>query len=653
MKDKRELSEQEIAYICECLKSWEKIPSQYKELIFSEENKKQEYELKYWCKDREQDILNDTWSTPLQKIKTFNFDDEDTELDNIVDHEKTNTRKKYYKSLDKWHNKLIFWDNLWVLKQLLSDDVLQKQIKEKWGIKLIYIDPPFATKQDFKSWDGEKAYSDKIAWAEFIEFLRKRLIFLKELLAEDWSIYIHLDQKKGHYIKIILDEIFSETKFQSELIWNYSWWLRTEKKWNNKHDVIYMYSKTKNFIFNANNVLEDRRISEATKNRLKYKWALIKDWNKGRWDSELALPSDVFYVATINAMSKERQSYPTQKPEELMEKILKASSNEWDIVLDAFAGSWTIIAVAEKLWRKWIWIDCWKLAIYTNIKRLMNLKNKIWNKWETLNPKPFAVYNAWLYDFKIVKSLDWKTYVWFVLVLFQSKIKKHKINWIELDWFIWNSHVKVFNYNHWIKKDLDYWYIDNIHDLIWEKVWDKFYIIAPASHVNFLEDVVKKWNTEYYILRIPYSIINELHKKDFDKVKQPKSEQDVNDTVDAVGFDFIQIPNTKCEYFIENDIAIIKINEFYSRVISKKPLELDNLESLSMVFIDYNYNHEYLKLEEVYYADKLKKNDYKIELNTWKLDSDCMIVYIDIFWNEKREIINLSTFNNQNEWNIY
>ena len=93
----------------------------------------------------------------------------------------------------EWDNKLIFWDNLWILKTLCNDEILQKQIQDNWGVKLIYIDPPFATKSDFKSWAWEKAYWDKVAWSEFIEFIRKRLVLLRSLLADNGSIYVHLD----------------------------------------------------------------------------------------------------------------------------------------------------------------------------------------------------------------------------------------------------------------------------------------------------------------------------------------------------------------------------------------------------------------------------------------------------------------------------
>jgi site-specific DNA-methyltransferase (adenine-specific)/adenine-specific DNA-methyltransferase len=124
---------------------------------------------------------------------------------------------------------------------------------------------------------------------------------------------------------------------------------------------------------------------------------------------------------------------------------------------------------------------------------------------------------------------------------------------------------------------------------------------------------------------------------------QPISEDDVNNTVDSVWFDFIQIPTVELEYN-KSDYSIT-IKTFKSKTISKKPIQMENLESLAMVIVDYEYNWEYINYEEVLYAKDLKKQDYKFKLDKNRLNEDCMIIYIDIFWNEKREIINKNSFN--------
>ncbi len=151
--------------IIEILKSGEELPLDYKQTLFPPEKK--EYELVYTGKEREEDILANTMAVLLQPIKTFG------------------------KNGKGWTNKLIFGDNLQVMKKLLDDPEVKGQVK------LIYIDPPFATKQEFRGSKDQKAYQDKIAGAKFIEFLRRRLVFLRELLADDGSIYVHLDQGKG------------------------------------------------------------------------------------------------------------------------------------------------------------------------------------------------------------------------------------------------------------------------------------------------------------------------------------------------------------------------------------------------------------------------------------------------------------------------
>jgi DNA modification methylase len=645
----KKIIESDIKYICDRLKNWETIPVKYKEAIFWKEIEKKEYELKYSVKEREEDIIANTYASPLQKVKTFHSDE-------IIEHNNFIREPETKYKFKGWYNKLIFWDNLQVLKELLTNELLQKQIQENWWIKLIYIDPPFATKSDFSAWQGEKAYSDKVAWAEFIEFIRKRLVLMKELLADDWSIYVHLDWKKLHYIKVVMDEIFWEDKFMNEIIWHYQAWTAPKKGFAKKHDsiLVYVKSKDKNIFNPIRLIIKDESI-----------YPLIdKDWRKYRmsWNNNATkyyadawrkaddmwtwLDRKENNIWQVFHALPEKLNYPTQKPEKLLERIIKASSNKWDIVLDAFSWSGTTIAVAEKLGRKWIGIDWWKLSIYTIQNRLMNLKEEIWNKWKDLKPKQFAVYNAWLYDFKILKNLDWDSFVWFTLSLFWAKQEKHNIDWIPFDWKLNMQYVQVFDYNHWREWiALDRSYLENLNEKIWTKIWKRIYIIAPATKIDWImEDVVNINWREYFLLRVPYSILKELYTKEFEKIKQPTSEDDVNNTVEAVWFDFIRVPKIKVEYSLKWNKAEIKINTFESKVISKKKLDFKNLETLSTVIIDYEYNWEYLSFEKVLFADKIKKNNYIIEIDKTRLNKKCMIVYIDIFWNEKKEIITLENF---------
>ena len=311
-------------------------------------------------------------------------------------------KEKYGEMKDDWINKIFWGDNLQVMSHML------KEYRGK--IDLIYIDPPFDSKADYKktiklkgqkiqndnnSFE-EKQYGDIWTNDEYLQFMYERIILLKELLSDKGSVYLHCDYHKNYLLRSILDEIFGANNFRAEIIWQYSWGMRTEECWNKKHDVILMYSKGDNITFNANEVLEERKMSEATKNRLKYAGALIKDGNK-RGDSELALPSDVWYIATINGMASERENYPTQKPEELIEKIIKASSNKGDIVFDCFMGSGTTQAVAMKLGRKFLGADINLGAIQTTTKRLLNIKNNLEKNEDKYTG--FEVYNVNNYDF--------------------------------------------------------------------------------------------------------------------------------------------------------------------------------------------------------------------------------------------------------------
>lgn len=286
-------------------------------------------------------------------------------------------------------NRLVYGDNLLTMQALLAGDPQTGLPSLRGKVDLIYIDPPFDSKADYRTKvklpgvDLQQkptvveqfAYAD--TWEEgtisYLKMIYKRLVLMKELLSSNGCIYVHIDWHVGPYVKTILDDIFGKENFVNEIVWSYSWGIRTDSRWNRKHDTIYMYSKSaENIKFNANEVLEERQVSESTANRLKYKGALIKDGNKGRGDSELALPSDVWYIATINGMAKERLNYATQKPEALLERIIKASSNEGDLVCDFFGGSGTTAAVAERLGRRWITCDIGKPASLVMRKRFID-----------------------------------------------------------------------------------------------------------------------------------------------------------------------------------------------------------------------------------------------------------------------------------------
>lgn len=267
-------------------------------------------------------------------------------------------------------------------------------------VDLVYIDPPFASGADYakkvyvrrnpkvaeaieraeeeldidelKAFE-EKMYGDVWDKEKYLNWMWENLTAIKSVMSETASIYVHLDWHIGHYVKILLDEIFGEDKFRNEIVWWYLWGGRGKTQWNPKHDTIYFYSKSDEWTFNYLDVLDDHNLmTEGSKNRLNYKGAMVTTKSESsEIPDDKVLPSDTWYVATINAMAKEKLDYATQKPEELLEKIIKASSDENMLVADFFGGSGVAAAVAGKLGRRFIHCDIGINSIQTTRDRLV------------------------------------------------------------------------------------------------------------------------------------------------------------------------------------------------------------------------------------------------------------------------------------------
>jgi len=673
----RKLTKYQIDTICELLKEGRPLPEEYRWLLFEG---KQETELIYAGKTRDIDVLTETMAVPLQKVKVFG---------NVRD--------------DEWHNMLIFGDNLQVLKTLLKmkEEGKLKNADGTRGVRLIYIDPPFGT-GDIYGRNNVGAYSAKLMGAKYLEWLRQRVILLRELLSDDGSLYMRIDYHFGHYMKVLLDEIFGRENFRNEIIINrFKRVLRGINRLNVSTDSILYYTKSDFWIFNE---IDRPRTCTFCGQKVEPIWRPMSSPGlrnppervifgrkmlppKGRhWtytqkkideliaQKRLRINESIEYIdlegKRVKGMPEYLQtetipvdsnwtdlrgyvfgsSYPTENPEELLERIILISSLAGDIILDAFAGSGTTGAVAEKLGRRWIMIDSSKFAIYTMIKRMLNLKEKIGNKGKPLKPKPFAVYNAGLYDMKILKKLPFKEYRKFALELFQCKDDLHELAGVDLDGYLGQDHVLVFkwkkNGNGKTEYVMDRGFIDNLHSILGNRIGKRFFIIAPAASVMFLEDYIEKDGIRYFVLRIPYSIIDELHKKNFKALKQPTADMNVNDVMEQVGFDFIYPPDVECEYYIEQpegkmfEEAVIKIKSFRSNIISKKPIPEEELglKSLSMVMIDYDYNGEYFDMDDKWFASDLEKNNYEIRFPAEKLTDKMMIIYMDVFGNERKEI---------------
>jgi len=317
-----------------------------------------------------------------------------------------------------WKNKLIWGDNKLVISSLLE--------KFAGRINLIYIDPPFATGADFKfkvqigkegeqitkehSILEEKAYRD--TWGRgldsYLDMMYERLVLMKELLAENGSIYVHLDWHVGHYVKVMMDEIFGYENFRNEIVWYYGErQLPTAKKYNAKHDIILFYTKDESYIFNMQ---FKKYEGDYIDNFFKFGYCENCDkeyeWNsKGRCiicssplrrfrrrersntypegrqylDESEGIAMDTVWEdisAVHSAKTRAEQiGFDTQKPEALLKRIILASSNPGDIVADFFCGSGTTLAVAEKLGRRWIGCDLSRYAIHITRKRLLEIEN--------------------------------------------------------------------------------------------------------------------------------------------------------------------------------------------------------------------------------------------------------------------------------------
>ena len=281
-----------------------------------------------------------------------------------------------------WNNRLIYGDNLLAMAALLAGDEHTPSLRGK--IDLIYIDPPFDSKADYRTKvalpgvDLEQkptvieqfAYSD--TWsdgtASYLAMITPRLILMRELLAETGSIYVHLDATVGHYVKIVLDEIFGKERFEREIVWRIGWisgYKSAAVNWIRNHDNIYYYTKSPDFIFNKLYVPYAKDYVRRDGKKPEGAGYPIEDtWNCSDMDRMDSIQ--------IMSFSREKVGYETQKNENLLARIIEASTHPGALVVDTFGGSGTVAAVAEKLGRRWITTDLGKPACMIMRKRLID-----------------------------------------------------------------------------------------------------------------------------------------------------------------------------------------------------------------------------------------------------------------------------------------
>ncbi len=654
----KKLNKYDIEFLIDCLKNGKEIPEVYKYALFP--TKQKEYELVYAGKMRKEDVLADTEEAkpvPLQIKKIFNG-------------------KKYPLYSKDWHNLLVFGDNLQILKTFYEnkDPLIKNKVKGK--VKLIYIDPPFASEEDFKGSKGQRAYRDKAKGADFVEFLRRRLIVAREILADDGSIYVHLDWRKVHYIKSICDEVFGESNFRREIIWvlkGAAGYKSLVNSYVRGHDSILYYSKGEDVIFNKEYLPYDeaqlKRFTKIDKDGRRYK--PITKTKRIYLDEAKGVPvtdvwSDIASFQTV-VNSPEITDYPTQKPEALLSRIIKASTNEGDLVMDFFCGSGTTLTVAEKLNRRWIGCDIGKLAIYTTQKRLLEIdKSKDLENPKKKYGKPaksFAVVTSGLYDLGKIFALKKDEYIRFVKDLFEiEETKQKKIGGVEIDGRKREFYAKIFPYWEFKNVSVDEKYLRELHKSIGKKIDGRFYIIAPANNVDFISDYHQINNVRYYFLKVPYQVIKELHRVQFKKLRQPQSKKQINDLDEAIGFHFIRQPEVKSEIKTLKDKVVLKIKKFESAYSQDETGEkLKNFESLAMLLVDLNYDGKKFMMTKYFFAQDLlngqksdkeeseeeikekltKQREIIKEFPKNECGKQIMVIYVDIYGNEFREKFNV------------
>jgi DNA modification methylase len=582
---------------------------------------------------------------------------------------------------DSWRNMIVQGDNLQFLKTCyLNQDPLIKD-KVKGRVKLIYIDPPFGTGDEYGGSNGEMSYSAKLMGAEYIETLRERLIYLREILSNDGAIFIRMDYHFGHYIKIIADEVFGRENFLNEIIIN-----RTNKQWegvnrfNSATDSLFLYSKTQNYSFNT---IYRKRQKET-------KWINahspgIRYPRERKFNGKVYFPPEgrhwTFNQETMDKYVKDDRimdkngilqylqsdlevctsnwtdipgysstmGYPTENSESVLERVINACSNSDDLVLDCFAGSGTTAAVAEKLGRRWIMCDFGKHAIYTMQKRIWNIaaSKKLGqeakeNEKYGQPPQPFSIISAGVYDFSRIMNLrkNKEAYINFVLGLFsiireeKDYISKYKLSniYAEKD----NNPVEVYpiwddEYLKEVRIDEDY--LKEIIRSTGGRLKGDYYIVTPESCTVITNTTLKNGNNEdinFKLLKFPYKILEDVSRH-FQIKDQPASTGDINQLISSAGFYF----NEEIEIAIEKIPEGFKIKHFSSGILNQNKERYEGLEGLSMILIDKNYDGQVFNLDQAIYKNEISEEGIvKIQ----ELTEKSYLIAIDKHGNESKII---------------
>ncbi|MFQ6676497.1 MAG: DNA methyltransferase, partial [Fidelibacterota bacterium] len=467
---------------------------------------------------------------------------------------------------NRWHNRMIVGNNRRVLKTLLKykEEGILRNKDGSAGVRLVYIDPPFGT-GDVYDRDRVGIYSARLKGPPYLEWLRTRIVLLRELLTEDGSFYLRTDYHFGHYVKVLLDEIFGQDNFRNEIIVN-----RTRKvfdgvrRFNVATDTLFFYTRTADHVFNG-----------FTRPRKKQKWVPMHSpgirwtrvddshlpfyrgdmvekrkggvYSRGRvFEGKVWFPPEGRHwtfsqarleryaargririnpkTGVLEYLTSPREivdsnwtdipgysfkwSFPSENSEALLERVIGSSSGPGDVVLDAFAGSGTSGAVAEKMGRRWIMIDSSRTSAYTVFRRMVDLKRGIGNRGRTLKPSPFAIYRA--HPRRRPRRRPGtisppEIHPRLAADLFGFKYSPFSMNGTEFIGKRRGTPVLLFNPGNGKWTEAGHPFFREMHNQLGGR-FTPLYVIVPEGKVPFLEDVVVLEGTEYHILRLPYSV---------------------------------------------------------------------------------------------------------------------------------------------------
>ncbi|MFA6363498.1 site-specific DNA-methyltransferase [Methanoregula sp.] len=449
------LTDNEIRDINRYLESGKPLPDSYRFLLFGD---KREVELVWNGKTNE--VCNVV--LPFQIIEQV--DEPRKETDTKIQQTLFDLDDRG-RQIKGWTNKLIWGDNKLILSSL-KNGPLREEIEKQGGIKLIYIDPPFDVGADFsmnieigdETLTKQPGILEEIAYRDtwgrgadsFISMIYERLVLMRDLLAEDGSIYVHCDYRVNIYIRAVLDEIFGTENFSSEIIWKRTTSHAQKQSFGIVHDYLILYrKKSDSFIWNPqfephSKEHIDKYYSNIDEKGRRYTLGDLTATGSGSersfFGKIIAPPSGTHWrysqdniddlcekglivmtsndrprfkryldtlqgrvvsalwddLPPVNSQAGESLGYPTQKPETLLERIVKASSNESDLIADFFCGSGTTLAVAEKLGRKWIGSDLGKFAIHTTRKRMIGVQREMKNAGKDF--RAFEILNLGKYE---------------------------------------------------------------------------------------------------------------------------------------------------------------------------------------------------------------------------------------------------------------